>query len=439
MGDRKSGNPWALLPLGVFLILYLVTSLVTGDFYKMPVVVAFLVAALVALIMTTDLDFSARVEQFSEGAGDRNIMVMCLIFVLAGAFARVSEQMGATTATVDMGLYLLPPEVLIAGLFVISCFISISVGTSVGTIAALAPIAVGLSGQMPFALGLTLGAVVGGAMFGDNLSIISDTTIAATRTQGCSMKDKFWANIWIVLPAAIITVVLYLLLFQTEIAASEEYTIHIWRVLPYIFVLISAIAGLHVVIVLSSGILVAGSIGFIQESFNIWEFVQAVSNGIGQMTELIVICLLIGGIAELIRYNGGIEYLLNAIRKKIDSQKGAEIGIGILVTLVNLCTANNTVAIIVSGPIARQVADRFGVPGDRSASLLDTFSCFTQGIIPYGAQILTAVSVAGTAVVSPLDVMMYLYYPYLLGGSVLISIIFRMKPLSTAAKKRASA
>ena len=404
----------------------------------MPVVVAFLVASLVALIMTTELDFGARVEQFSEGAGDGNIMVMCLIFVLAGAFAQVSEQMGATTATVDMGLYFLPPEVLIAGLFIISCFVSISVGTSVGTIAAMAPIAVGLSGQMPFSLGLTLGAVVGGAMFGDNLSIISDTTIAATRTQGCSMKDKFWANIWIVLPAAVITIGLYLLLFQTDTTTSKEYTLHICRVLPYIFVLISAIAGLHVVIVLSSGILVAGLIGFVQESFTIWEFVQAISAGIGQMTELIVICLLIGGIAELIRYNGGIEFLLNSIREKVNSRKGAEIGIGILVALVNLCTANNTVAIIVSGPIARQIAERFDVAAERSASLLDTFSCFTQGVIPYGAQILTAVSVAGTAAVSPLDVMAYLYYPYLLGGSVLISIFFHLNPFSSAAKTKRS-
>ncbi|MFA8300599.1 MAG: Na+/H+ antiporter NhaC family protein [Hyphomicrobiales bacterium] len=424
---QNKGNPFALLPLVVFIVIFLLSSTISGDFYKMPVVVAFLISTFVALAMNRKVKFSEKVENFSRGAGNPSIMMMCMIFVLAGAFAQICRDMGAIESTVNIGLKFMPESVLVAGMFIISCFISISVGTSVGTIVAVAPMAVSLSQTTDLSVGLTVGAVVGGAMFGDNLSFISDTTIASTRTQGCSMKDKFRMNFKIVLPAAIISVFLYA--FATHNGSGHFHgALHYnWlKTLPYIGVLIVALIGVNVFIVLSGGIIFAAVLGLILKSFDVWQLVSSIAKGIAGMSELIIICLLIGGIVELIRQNGGIDWVLYTINRKVKNKKAAELGIASLISFVNICTANNTIAIIITGPISKQIADKYKIKGARSASILDTFSCLIQGIIPYGAQILAAVSVASSfgIAITPTHVMSYLYYPYLMGFSALMVILF---------------
>ena len=422
---KIKGNPWALIPLVVFLIMYLVPSIITNDFYKMPVSVSFLVASIVAIAMNRKESISKKVEVFCKGAGESNIILMCIIFILAGAFAQVAKSMGAVDSTVNLGLTILPGNILVAGIFIICCFISLSIGTSVGTIAALAPMALGISDKTGIPLALVLGAVVGGAMFGDNLSMISDTTIAATKTQGCEMKDKFKMNLAIVMPAAIITTIIFTLSTMgstTALAGSYEY--NIVKVLPYLAVLITALAGVNVMLVLVGGTFFAGIVGLATNSFDIWAFLKAIQDGIAGMSELIIISLLIGGMVEVIKHNGGIDFLLEFITKRIKSKKGAEFGIGALVSIVDVCTANNTIAIVMAGPIAKDIADKYEVDPRKSASLLDTFSCFFQGIIPYGAQILTAVGVAGAAKISPFEIMQYLYYPYLMGICALLAIVF---------------
>lgn len=427
--NEKKGNPWALLPLAVFLVVYLVTSIVLKDFYKMPVIVAFLISSIVAIGMNRNEGINNKVDTFCKGAGNNNIILMCLIFVLAGAFAQVAREMGAVESTVNLGLSILPSNILIAGVFIIGCFISLSIGTSVGTIVALSPMAVGIAEQTGIPMGLALGAVVSGAMFGDNLSMISDTTIAAARTQGCNMKDKFKMNFSIVVPAAVITAIIFILIHTGESTAPLDgnYEYSIIKVLTYVAVLVAALLGLNVMIVLVGGTLFAGLVGILTNTFDIWGFVQAVEEGILGMSQIIIISLLIGGMVEVIRYNGGIDFLLSFIKQRIKSKKGAELGIGILVTLVNMCTANNTIAIVTAGPIAKEIADEYEVEPGRSASLLDTFSCFCQGLIPYGAQLLVAAGIGG---VTSFEIMKYLYYPYLMGGCVLLAIAFgipRMK------------
>ncbi|MEH0157011.1 Na+/H+ antiporter NhaC family protein [Limibacter armeniacum] len=420
----KRGNAWALLPLGVFLLVYLCVSIITGDFYKMPVGVAFLIASGVAIGMDRGRGLSEKVGDFAKGMGNRDIMLMCLIFLLAGAFAQTGKAMGAIDSTVNMGLSLLPSNVLVAGLFLIACFISLAVGTSVGTIVAVAPIGVGVAEQLGLPLGLTLGSVIGGAMFGDNLSMISDTTIASARTQGVKMRDKFKMNIGIVLPGAVLTMLLYLFLAGGEATSlNEELEYSLIKVFPYVAVLVAALFGVNVILVLAGGVLISGVVGIYTESFDIWGWIAAVQKGISGMSELVIICLLVGGVVELIRKNGGIEFLISLILRNVKSKRGAELGIAALISVVDVCTANNTVAIIIAGPIAKDISDRFELDPRRTASLLDTFSCFAQGTIPYGAQILAAVSVAGAAVISPLEVMQYLYYPYLMGASALIVIM----------------
>ncbi|EDS78485.1 Na+/H+ antiporter family protein [Clostridium botulinum C str. Eklund] len=433
INNTKRGNGWALLPLGVFLVMYLVPSIVTKDFYKMPVSVSFLVAAFVAIAINRKEKISKKIEVFCKGAGNPNIILMCIIFILAGAFAQVAKEMGAVSSTVNLGLTILPGNILLAGVFIICCFISLSIGTSVGTIAALAPMALGIAQKTGLPIGLALGAVVSGAMFGDNLSMISDTTIAATRTQGCEMKDKFKMNISIVIPAAIITAIIFAVISMgktTALTVGYEYSII--KVLPYLIVLISALCGMNVMLVLVGGTIFAGVVGIGTHSFDIWGFMKAIEAGIGGMSELIIISLLIGGMVEVIKHNGGIVFLLNLITKRIKSRKGGEFGIAALVSVVDICTANNTIAIVMSGPIAKDIADKYGIDPRRSASILDTFSCFFQGTIPYGAQILTAVGVAG-AVISPFDIMKYLYYPYLMGVCAILCIVFGIpKPKNCA-------
>lgn len=422
---KLNGNPWALFPLIVFLAMYLVPSILINDFYKMPVSVSFLVASIAAIAMNRKESINRKIEVFCRGAGNPDIILMCVIFILAGAFAQVARDMGAVDSTVNLGLTILPGNILLAGVFIICCFISISIGTSVGTIAALAPMALGIAERTGIPVGLALGAVVSGAMFGDNLSMISDTTIAATRTQGCDMRDKFKMNFAIVIPAAIITAIIFAVISMgNEAALSGNYSYSIIKVIPYLVVLIAALAGMNVMLVLIGGTAFAGAIGIATNTIDIWEFLKAIQDGIAGMSELIIISLLIGGMVEIIKYNGGIDFLLDFITRRIKSKKGAEFGIAALVSVVDICTANNTIAIVMSGPIAKDIANKYHVDPRRSASILDTFSCFFQGTIPYGAQILTAVGVAGALKISPFDVMKYLYYPYLMGICAVIAIAF---------------
>lgn len=419
---QHTPNAWALLPLWVFLFTYLVVSCIAGDFYKMPITVAFVLSSVVAIAGSKGGMLQARVEQFCRGAANSNIMLMVLIFILAGAFAQTAKEMGAVDATVNLAMSLLPGNLLAAGIFIAACFISISVGTSVGTIVALAPVAVGIADKTGMPDALMLGVVVSGAMFGDNLSFISDTTIVATRTQGCQMTDKFKVNSLIALPIALLTTFLYVFLGNQ---VSESYTVGTieWpKVVPYLVVLITALCGMNVMRVLFIGILLSGIVGLFTHAFDIWGWTGAMGQGITGMGELIIVTLLAGGMLEMIRYNGGIEWIINKLTARIRSARGAEASIASLVSFANLCTANNTIALIMAGPIAKDIADRFHIDPRRSASLLDIFSCFVQGIIPYGAQMLMA---AGLGAVSPIEIMQYLYYPYLLGFGAMLAIVFR--------------
>ena len=419
---QHTPNAWALLPLWVFLFTYLVVSCIAGDFYKMPITVAFFLSSVVAIAGSKGGMLQARVEQFCRGAANSNIMLMVVIFILAGAFARTAKEMGAVDATVNLAMSLLPGNLLAAGIFIAACFISISVGTSVGTIVALAPVAVGIADKTGMPDALMLGVVVSGAMFGDNLSFISDTTIVATRTQGCQMTDKFKVNSLIALPIALLTTFLYVFLGNQ---VSESYTVGTieWpKVVPYLVVLITALCGMNVMRVLFIGILLSGVVGLFTHAFDVWGWTGAMGQGITGMGELIIVTLLAGGMLEMIRYNGGIEWIINKLTARIRSALGAEASIASLVSFANLCTANNTIALIMAGPIAKDIADRFHIDPRRSASLLDIFSCFVQGIIPYGAQMLIA---AGLGAVSPIEIMQYLYYPYLLGFGAMLAIVFR--------------
>jgi Na+/H+ antiporter NhaC len=418
---NHSPNGWALLPLAVFLTTYLVVSLVAGDFYRMPITVAFVVSSVVAVAISKGGKVSNRIEQFCRGAANSNIMLMVLIFILAGAFAQTAKAMGAVDATVNLTLSLLPPYLLSPGIFLAACFISVSVGTSVGTIVALAPVAVGIAAKAGIPDALMLGVVVSGAMFGDNLSFISDTTIVATRTQGCRMSDKFKVNVRIALPVALLTAVIY---YVTGKGTGNTYTPEMieWeKVVPYLAVLVAAVCGMNVMLVLLAGIVLSGITGLLTGSFDFWEWNAAMGLGIGNMGELIIVTLLAGGMLEMIRYNGGIDWIVLKLTAHIHSSKGAEASIAGLVSFANLCTANNTIALIMSGPIAKEIAGKFNVDPRKSASLLDIFSCVVQGVIPYGAQLLMA---AGLGNVSPIGIMQYLYYPYLLGAGALLAILF---------------
>ena len=416
---KQKGSALALLPLIVFVVSYLGMSLILDDFYAVSILVPGLLAAIVALFMNRKIGFEKSLEHFCKGAGNSNIILMCLIFILAGAFAKVASSMGAVESTVNLGLTVLPKGILVAGVFVISGFIAISLGTSMGTIAAIVPIATAIAEKTTLSLPLIVGAVVGGAMFGDNLSIISDTTIAATRTQGCNMRDKFRMNFKVVLPAALISIVLYIILGSGAQISSQAYDYSLIKVVPYLVILISALAGVNVIIVLSGGIGLAAIIGFMTGSMDLRSLFSSISTGISGMSELIIISLIIGGIVELIKVNGGIEFILNAVTSKIKTKMGAEIGIGVLVSIIDIATANNTIAIVTVGPIAKDISDKYDLDPKRVAGILDMFSCVFQGLIPYGAQLLTAASLAGLA---PFEIMKYLFYPYLMGVSAVIFI-----------------
>ena len=412
----------ALSPILVFMIVYLVGSILAGDFYKVPLTVAFLAASAYAVCITPKLKLKQRIAIFSRGAGDENLMLMVWIFIFAGAFAKAAGAMGAIDATVDLTLRMLPDGMLLPGLFIAACFISLSIGTSVGTVVALTPVAVGIAEQTGSSLPLIVAIVVGGSFFGDNLSFISDTTIVATQTQGVRMSDKFKANIYLAAPAALVVLALYVFLGQGVVAPSNVEWPAWYKVLPYVAVLVLAIEGLNVLVVLLIGILLAGVIGMVCGSFDLMGWMGAMGEGIIGMSELIIVTLLAGGMLALIRHNGGIEYLITILTRRINGKRGAKFTIALLVVLADLCTANNTIALITVGPVACDIADRYGVDRRMSASLLDTFSCFTQGLIPYGAQLLMA---AGLAAISPFDIIGYLYYPIALGIIAVLGILLR--------------
>ena len=405
----------------VFMVVYLVGSILAGDFYKVPLTVAFLVASAYAVCITPKLKLKERVSIFSRGAGDENLMLMVWIFVLAGAFAKAAGAMGAIDATVALTLRMLPDSMLLPGLFIAACFISLSIGTSVGTVVALTPVAVGIAEQTGSSLPLIVAIVVGGSFFGDNLSFISDTTIVATQTQGVRMNDKFKANIYLAAPAALIVLILYVILGQGVQAPADVAWPEWYKVLPYVAVLVLAIVGMNVLVVLLIGILLAGGIGMACGSFDLMGWMGAMGDGIMGMSELIIVTLLAGGMLALIRHNGGIDWLIRVLTRRINGKRGAKFTIALLVILADLCTANNTIALITVGPVARDIADRYGVDRRMSASLLDTFSCFAQGLIPYGAQLLMA---AGLAAISPFDIIGYLYYSMALGVIAVLGILF---------------
>ena len=411
----------ALSPMLVFMVVYLVGSILAGDFYKVPLTVAFLVASAYAVCITPKLKLKKRIAIFSHGAGDENLMLMVWIFIFAGAFAKAAGAMGAIDATVDLTLRMLPDSMLLPGLFLAACFISLSIGTSVGTVVALTPVAVGIAEQTGSSLPLIVAIVVGGSFFGDNLSFISDTTIVATQTQGVRMSDKFKANFYLAGPAALIVLALYIILGQGVQAPADVAWPQWYKVLPYVAVLVLAIAGMNVLVVLLIGILLAGAIGMACGCFDLMGWMDAMGEGIMGMSELIIVTLLAGGMLALIRHNGGIDYLIRVLTRRINGPRGAKFTIAMLVILADLCTANNTIALITVGPVARDIADRYEVDRRLSASLLDTFSCFAQGLIPYGAQLLMA---AGLAAISPFAIIGYLYYPIILGVIAVLGIFF---------------
>ena len=413
---------FALSPLFVFVFVYLVGSLAAGDFYKIPLTVAFLIASVYAISTTTGATLKDRISHFTRGASTGNLILMLWIFVMAGAFAASAKDMGSIDSTVNLTLSLLPGNMILAGLFIASCFISISIGTSVGTIVALTPIAAGIALSTDSNTALLTAVVVGGAFFGDNLSFISDTTIVATQTQHCRMSDKFRVNLYITLPAAILILIVYIFMGANIQSPSSVPEVEYLKVTPYLVVLISAAFGMNVMAVLTLGLLMTGIIGICSGSYDLYGWFGSMGKGITSMGELIIITMMAGGLLEIIRINGGIDYIIGKLTLHVNGKRGAELSIAALVSLVNACTANNTVAILTVGEISKDIGDRYGLDNRKCASILDTFSCCMQGILPYGAQVLMA---AGLAEVNPINIIPYLYYPLTLGFVALMSILLR--------------
>lgn len=431
MKETKKGNAWALFPLLLFMLLFLGVGIISGDFTTMPLNVAITITVIVALLMNRKEKFATKVEVFTKGAGHSNIILMMLIFILAGAFSTTTEKMGGVTSTVNLGLSLIPENLIIVGLFIICMFVSISMGTSVGTVAAIAPVGFGFAQATDVSAALAMATVVGGAMFGDNLSMISDTTIAAVRTQHTKMKDKFKVNFRIVLPGAILTiVVLFFLTNGISMDHSKSYDFQIVKVIPYLLVLILALVGVNVIIVLIGGTVLSGVIGLIDGSFGWKGLLSAVSKGIIGMEDIAMIALLIGGLVGLIQHNGGIDWLLNVVRGRVKSKRGAEIGIASLVSVADIATANNTISIIMSGPLAKNIADEYDVDPRKSASILDIFGGCFQGLLPYSPQVISAAGVAG---ISPFLLVPYSIYPIMLGVCGLIAILIGYPKLKNKA------
>lgn len=425
MNQEKKGRAIALLPIGVFLVIFIGAGVLFQDFYTMPAIVGFLIALIVAFVQNRRLRFSDKLSIISKGIGEENIVTMCLIFLAAGAFSGTIQAAGGVESTVNLGLSIMPSSVAVVGLFIIGCFISVSMGTSVGTITAMTPIGVGIAEKTGIAMPICVGAVVCGAMFGDNLSMISDTTIAAVRTQGCEMKDKFKENFLIVLPAAIITAVLFFFMARGNAGKIEgNLQYDIVKVIPYLVVLIGALIGVNVFLILIVGTVLAALVGVGTGAFAIGELFQKMGDGVTSMYDITVISIVVAAIVALVKEYGGIEFILNLIKKRINGPRGGEFGISVLALLVDCCTANNTVAIVMAGPIAKEISDEFDVSPKRSASLLDIFASVGQGMIPYGAQLLTA---AGLSALSPVQIMPYLFYPILMGISAVLFIVFRRR------------
>ena len=425
-----------LSPLPLFLLLYIGMCLLGGDFSHSSItLVAFMLASVYAIAISRG-SINDRLSAYSRGAGSTTVLLMVWIYVLAGAFAFCAKQMGCLDATVNLTLQLLPPSLLLPGIFLSACFVSLAVGTSVGTIVQLVPIAAGIAMKTDVPMPLMVAVVVGGAYFGDNLSFISDTTIAATQTQGCQMRDKFRANLRLVLPVAIVMLVLYYMIGKDISVTQQIPAAQPLLVVPYLVVIVASLLGMHVMLVLLLGLLLSGTIGICQGSMDLFGWFDGMGQGMIGMGEMVVMAMLAAGLLELIRQNGGIDWLLHHLTRNIRTRRGAELGIASLVCLVNVCTANNTVAILTSGPIARQLAEKYQITPQRSASILDTVSCFTQGLLPYGVQILLAAGLATEALqadmpdapaLSPVSIVPWLFYPMGIGVAVLLSALIRKR------------
>ena len=423
MTSNKKGL-LALSPLIVFIAIYMSASIAAGDFYKMPISVAFMISSIYAVCLSArGKGLKNSINSFSRGASASNIMLMLWIFILAGAFANAARTIGSVDATVNLMLSILPENMVLPGLFLATCFISLSIGTSVGTIVALVPIAAGLATSTGTNMALMTAVVVGGAFFGDNLSFISDTTIAATSSQGCSMKDKFRVNFFITLPAAIAVLVVYTFMGMDLNPTTSTHGVDMIKVIPYLAVLATAIAGMNVMAVLTAGIVLTGIIGIASGNISILEWFHAMGDGLMGMGELILVTMLAGGMFETVKERGGIDYIIEKISSHIHGKRGAEAVTGMLVAAIDVCTANNTVAIISVGGIARRISETFDIDRRKTASLLDTCSCCMQGIIPYGAQMLMA---SGLTKLNPVDIIPYLYYPFALAVCVAVAIVFRL-------------
>ncbi len=419
--ENERGRLSALLPIGVFLVIFLGAGIVFNDFYAMPAIVAFLIALFVAFIQNRKVSFQEKMKLIAEGMGEENIITMCLIFLCAGGFSGAVTAAGGADSAVNLGLSLIPAHLAVAGLFLIGCFISVSMGTSVGTVTTLAPIAVGISQQTGFSLAVCTAAVVCGAMFGDNLSMISDTTIAAVKTQGCEMKDKFRANFLIVLPAAVISFIFFWFVTRGgDFKLQDSLDYSMLEVLPYLVVLVGALIGINVFVVLISGIVLSLIVGVAAGNILLSDMFNVVGDGVVSMYDITVISIIVACIVSLVRKNGGITFILNQIKSRIRGQRGAQAGIALLSVLVDMCTANNTVAIVMAGPIAKEISDEYGVDPKRSASLLDIFTSVGQGMIPYGAQLLTAAALTG---LEPFDMIPYLIYPMLMAVCGIVAIV----------------
>ncbi len=415
----------ALSPLFVFLVMYLIVSLIIGDFYKMPLSVSFIIASVWGVISTRKIPLHRKIEEFSAGAANKDVIYMVWIFIMAGAFATLAQMTGATEATVNLTLSLLPGYFLMSGLFLAACFVSMSVGTSVGTVVALTPVAVGIATQTGQSIPLFTAIIVGGAFFGDNLSFISDTTITSTRSVGCEMSDKFKVNIWITLPAALLIFILYMILGQ-DIVATVETSAQDWiLVIPYMIVIITAVLGLNVLFVLTLGIISSMILGFTVTNFSAIEMFGFMGSGVDSVGNLIIVTLLASGLLGIIKYNGGISFILQRLSAKISGKRGAQTVISILVSIVNICTANNTIAILTVGGISKEISEKYNLDKRKTASLLDTCSCIIQSVLPYGAQVLMAASLAG---ISPLQIIPHIYYSFALAVMVFLSIVFKFSP-----------
>lgn len=422
----------ALSPLFLLIVLIVAFTVYSVDSShqdtSLSLTVAFMISSIYAVAISGGMPVRKRVDTYSKGAGANNLMLMLWIYVLAGSFAASAKAMGAVDATVNLALSILPASMILPGLFLAACFISVSIGTSVGTVVALVPIAAGLAHSMDANVGMMTAIIVGGAYFGDNLSFISDTTVVATQTQNCKMSDKFKVNSMIVVPAAVLVLIAYSVMGVGLQAPTHINEVEYMKVLPYLIVLVTAIAGMNVMAVLTLGTLLCGAIGIgshllgASGSYDLFDWFSAMGNGIIGMGELIIIAMMAGGMLEIIRENGGIDFIINKITAHVNSKRGAELSIAALVSMVNICTANNTVAILTVGNISKKIGDRFGVDNRKAASILDTFSCMVQGLIPYGVQMLLA---AGLANLSPMDILPYLYYPLAIGVAALLAILLR--------------